>query len=87
VAELARILADLKTERAQADVDRRRTLTTLADAVGFRRRPRCRRRAAARPRPPPLPRPASPHRSRRPAGAHLIWLVGACATLANRPDR
>lgn len=33
VAELARILADLKTERAQADVDRRRTLTALADAV------------------------------------------------------
>jgi Spy/CpxP family protein refolding chaperone len=33
VAELARILADLKTERAQAEVDRRRTLTAFADAV------------------------------------------------------
>ena len=33
VAELARILADLKTDRAQAEVDRRRTLTAFADAV------------------------------------------------------
>ena len=33
VAELARILANLKTERAQAEVDRRRTLTAFADAV------------------------------------------------------
>jgi Spy/CpxP family protein refolding chaperone len=34
VAELARILDELKTERAQAEVDRRRTLTAFADAVG-----------------------------------------------------
>src|SRR5262245_39370814 len=33
VAEMARILNDLKTERAQAAVDDRRTLTALADAV------------------------------------------------------
>lgn len=33
VAELARIINDLKTERAQADVDERRVLATLADAV------------------------------------------------------
>lgn len=33
VGELARILADLKTERAQADVDERRTLAGFADAV------------------------------------------------------
>ena len=33
VAELAKILADLKTERAQADVDARRTLASFADAV------------------------------------------------------
>src|SRR5215470_3866814 len=33
VAELAKILSDLKTERAQAAVDHRRTLTGLADAV------------------------------------------------------
>jgi Spy/CpxP family protein refolding chaperone len=33
VAELARILNDLKTERAQAEVDRRRTVAALADAV------------------------------------------------------
>jgi hypothetical protein len=33
VAELARIINDLKTERAQAEVDRRRTVTALADAV------------------------------------------------------
>lgn len=33
VAELARILDELKTERAQAEVDRRRTLAALADAV------------------------------------------------------
>jgi len=33
VAELARILGELKTERAQAEVDRRRTLSTFADAV------------------------------------------------------
>ena len=33
VSELARILADLKTERAQADVDWRRTLASFADAV------------------------------------------------------
>ncbi len=33
VAELARILNDLKTERAQAAVDDRRTLTSLADAL------------------------------------------------------
>jgi Spy/CpxP family protein refolding chaperone len=34
VSELAKILAELKTERAQADVDGRRTLAGLADAVG-----------------------------------------------------
>jgi Spy/CpxP family protein refolding chaperone len=33
VAELARILNDVKTERAQADVDARRALTAFADAV------------------------------------------------------
>jgi Spy/CpxP family protein refolding chaperone len=34
VADLARILDELKTERAQAEVDRRRTLTAFADALG-----------------------------------------------------
>ena len=34
VAELARILGDLKTERAQGEVDRRRSLAGFADAVG-----------------------------------------------------
>jgi len=33
VAELARILAELKTERAQAEVDYRRTIGAFADAV------------------------------------------------------
>ena len=33
VGELARILDELKTERAQAEVDRRRTVSALADAV------------------------------------------------------
>ena len=33
VGELARVLNELKTERAQAAVDARRTLTALADAV------------------------------------------------------
>src|SRR3954467_8149134 len=33
VAELARILDTLKTERAQAEVDRRRALSAFADAV------------------------------------------------------
>jgi Spy/CpxP family protein refolding chaperone len=33
VAELARILTELKTERAQAEVDGRRTLAAFADAV------------------------------------------------------
>jgi hypothetical protein len=33
VGELARILNELKTERAQAEVDRRRTVTAFADAV------------------------------------------------------
>jgi len=33
VAELARILDELKTERAQAEVDRRRSLSGFADAV------------------------------------------------------
>jgi Spy/CpxP family protein refolding chaperone len=33
IAELARILDDLKTERAQAEVDRRRTVAALADAL------------------------------------------------------
>jgi Spy/CpxP family protein refolding chaperone len=32
--ELARILNELKTERAQAEVDYRRTLTAFADALG-----------------------------------------------------
>jgi len=34
VAELARILDDLKTERAQGAVDHRRTTATFADAIG-----------------------------------------------------
>ena len=34
VAELARILDELKTERAQAEVDGRRALAAFADAVG-----------------------------------------------------
>jgi Spy/CpxP family protein refolding chaperone len=34
VADLARILDELKTERAQAEVDRRRSLTAFADAIG-----------------------------------------------------
>jgi Spy/CpxP family protein refolding chaperone len=33
VAELANILSELKTERAQAEVDSRRTLSAFADAV------------------------------------------------------
>src|SRR5262249_25166273 len=33
VAELARILDELKTERAQAEVDRRRTVAAFADAL------------------------------------------------------
>ena len=33
VAALARILDELRTERAQAEVDRRRTLATFADAI------------------------------------------------------
>jgi Spy/CpxP family protein refolding chaperone len=33
VGELARILDELKTERAQAEVDRRRSLSAFADAV------------------------------------------------------
>ena len=33
VADLARILDELKTERAQADVDHRRTVAAFADAV------------------------------------------------------
>jgi Spy/CpxP family protein refolding chaperone len=33
VTELARVLNDLKTERAQGEVDRRRTLSTFADAI------------------------------------------------------
>jgi Spy/CpxP family protein refolding chaperone len=33
VGELARILADLKTERAQAAVDHRRTVVAFADAI------------------------------------------------------
>ena len=33
VAEFARILDELKTERAQAEVDRRRTMSAFADAV------------------------------------------------------
>jgi Spy/CpxP family protein refolding chaperone len=34
LAELAAILDELKTERAQADVDARRTLSAFAEAVG-----------------------------------------------------
>jgi len=34
VAELAKVIADLKTERAQAAVDERRALSGLADALG-----------------------------------------------------
>jgi Spy/CpxP family protein refolding chaperone len=34
IAELARILDNLKTERAQAEVDRRRTVAAFADALG-----------------------------------------------------
>src|SRR5262245_14167081 len=34
VGELARILSELKTERAQAEVDQRRTVTAFADALG-----------------------------------------------------
>lgn len=34
VAELAKILDELKTERAQAAVDHRRTLSAFADAIG-----------------------------------------------------
>ena len=34
VSELAKILADLKTERAQAEVDARRSLASFADALG-----------------------------------------------------
>jgi Spy/CpxP family protein refolding chaperone len=33
IAELARILDELKTERAQADVDHRRTVAAFADAI------------------------------------------------------
>jgi Spy/CpxP family protein refolding chaperone len=33
IAELAKILDDLKTERAQAEVDRRRTVAAFADAL------------------------------------------------------
>jgi Spy/CpxP family protein refolding chaperone len=33
VGELARVLDDLKTERAQAEVDRRRTVSAFADAL------------------------------------------------------
>lgn len=33
VREVARILSDLKTERAQADVDERRTVSRMADAM------------------------------------------------------
>jgi Spy/CpxP family protein refolding chaperone len=34
VGELAKIIGDLKTERAQADVDGRRTISGFADALG-----------------------------------------------------
>ncbi len=37
VAELARILADLKTERAQSEVDGRRATAALADAIAGER--------------------------------------------------
>jgi len=33
IAELARILDELKTERAQAEVDQRRTISAFADAL------------------------------------------------------
>jgi hypothetical protein len=34
VGELARVLDELKTERAQGEVDRRRSLTAFADSIG-----------------------------------------------------
>jgi Spy/CpxP family protein refolding chaperone len=34
ITELARILSELKTERAQAEVDRRRTVSAFAEALG-----------------------------------------------------
>jgi Spy/CpxP family protein refolding chaperone len=34
IAEMARVLDELKTERAQAAVDDRRTLTSFADSIG-----------------------------------------------------
>ncbi len=34
VGELAKILSELKTERAQGEVDQRRTVTAFADALG-----------------------------------------------------
>ena len=36
VAELARLLDEVKTERAQAEVDDRRTLSEFADALAVR---------------------------------------------------
>ena len=59
VAELARILDELKTERAQAEVDRRRSLSAFADAVGGRHVRR--RRGPSR---PPAQRVATAERLR-----------------------
>lgn len=50
VSELARILDDLKTERAQAAVDGRRTLSALADAIEGETFDEARTRAAAQAR-------------------------------------
>ena len=47
VAELARILSELKTERAQAEVDSRRTLAGFADAVAGEHYDESRAREAA----------------------------------------
>ena len=65
-AELARILTELKTERAQADVDDRRSLAEFADAVAGdvirfgqgrqRRRPQRRERGHGPRDPDPRPR-------------------------------
>jgi len=47
VSELATVLNELKTERAQADVDHRRTTSVLADAVAAESFDEAKARAAA----------------------------------------
>jgi len=47
VAEFAKILSDLKTERAQGDVDDRRSLTAYADALSGESFDEAKARAAA----------------------------------------